>query len=96
MAKYRSRLSRDIRLVDAFRLDWQKSLKEVQAYADSKMNGKDFDEKIEAVKLLFDVKAIMYNTDDIDGYLRLLDQNRAILKSDPYSQSIGSIAYATL
>ena len=95
MAKYRSRLSRDIRLVDAFRLDWQKSLKEVQAYADSKMTGKDFDEKIEAVKLLFDVKA-MYNTDDIDGYLRLLDQNRAILKSDPYSQAIGSIADATL
>lgn len=95
MAKYRSRLSRDIRLVDAFRLDWQKSLKEVQAYTDSKINGKDFDEKIEAVKLLFDVKA-MYNTDDIDGYLRLLDQNRAILKSDPYSQAIGSIADATL
>ena len=94
MAKYRSRLSRDIRLVDAFRLDWQKSLKEVQTYADSKMNG-NFDEKIEAVKLLFDVKA-MYNTDDIDGYLRLLDQNRAILKSDPYSQAIGSIADATL
>ena len=95
MAKYRSRLSRDIRIVDAFRLDWQKSLKEVQAYADFKMNGKDFDEKIESVKLLFDVKA-MYNTDDIDGYLRLLDQNRAILKSDPYSQAIGSIVDATL
>ena len=95
MAKYRSRLSRDIRLVDAFRLDWQKSLKEVQAYADSKINRKDFDEKIEAVKLLFDVKA-MYNIDDIDGYLRLLDQNRAILKSDPYSQAIGSVADATL
>ena len=95
MAKYRSRLSRDIRLVDAFRLDWQKSLRVVQNYTDSKMNGKDFAEKVEAVKLLFDVKA-MYNTDDIDGYLRLLDQNRAILKSDPYSQAIGSIADATL
>ena len=95
MAKYRSRLSRDIRLVDAFRLDWQKSLKEVQTYADSKMNGKNFDEKIEAVKLLFDVNA-MYNIDDIDGYLRLLDQNRVILKSDPYSQAIGSITDATL
>ena len=83
MAKYRSRLSRDIRLVDAFRLDWQKSLKEVQAYADSKINGKNFDEKIEAVKLLFDVKA-MYNIDDIDGYLRMLEQNRAILKHNSF------------
>ena len=95
MAKYRSRLSRDIRLVDAFRLDLQKSLREVQTYADLKINSKNFDEKMEAVKLLFDVKA-MYNTDDIDGYLRLLDQNRAILKSDPYSKAIGSIADVTL
>lgn len=95
MVKYRSRLSRDIRLVDAFRLDLQKSLREVQTYADLKINGKNFDEKMEAVKLLFDVKT-MYNTDDIDGYLRLLDQNRSILKSDPYSKAIGSIADATL
>ena len=95
MAKYRSRTCRDIRLVDAFRLDWQKALREAQAYSDSMMVEKPFDDKMKAVGILFDIKA-MYNTDDIDGYLRLLDQNRSVLKSDPYSQAIGSVADATL
>lgn len=95
MAKYRSRTCRDIRLVDAFRLDWQKALREAQDYSDSMMVGKPFDDKMKAVGILFDIKA-MYNTDDINGYLRLLDQNRSVLKSDPYSQAIGSVADATL
>lgn len=91
MAKYRSRSYRDIRLVDAFRINWQNALREAEAYSGLMMNSKSFDDRIKGVGILFDVKA-MYNRDDIDGYLRYLDSKRDILKKDVYSQSIGPIA----
>lgn len=87
MAKFRSRSYRDIRLVDAIRLDWQNALREANAYSD-KMMTKSFDDRLKGVGILFDIKA-MYNRDDIDGYLRYLDAKRDILKTDTYSQAIG-------
>lgn len=84
---------RDIRLVDAFRIDWRSAVKEAEAYSDSKINGESFDDKMKAVELLYDVK-FMYNKDDIDGYLELLDNSRDVLKMDVYSQSICSTKHS--
>lgn len=89
MAKFRSRSYRDIRLIDAIRLDWQNALREATAYSDMMM-AKSFDDRLKGVGILFDVKA-MYNRDDIDGYLRYLDAKRDILKTDTYSQAIGPV-----
>ena len=82
------RRPRDISLKDAFRIDWRNAVREAEEYTDSKMNG-DFDDKMKAIQILYDVK-FMYSKDDIDGYLKLLDMNRDILKHDQYSQSIGA------
>ena len=83
------RRHRDIRSVEAFRINWQNALKEAESYSDSKMES-PFDEKMKAVKILCEIQ-FMYRKDDIDGYLRYLDKNRDVLKADSFSQSIGSV-----
>lgn len=90
MATFRSRSYRDIKLVDAFRINWQNALREAEAYSDLMMKGDSFDDRLKGVGILFEVKS-MYSRDDIDGYLRYLDSKRVILKTDSWSQAIGSV-----
>lgn len=86
------RVARSIKCKEVFRIDWQNALKEAKSYAESIYNGKNnsFDDRVKAVGLQCEIQ-FMYSKDDIDGYLRFLDQNRTSLKHDTYSQSIGCV-----
>lgn len=78
-----------ILLKETFRIDWRQAMKEAEAYSDKNMTNPDFDKKMEAIDLLYQVK-YLYQRDDIDGYLVTLDQNRTTLKHDTWSQLVGN------
>lgn len=89
MKAYKSR--RDfIKVHDAFRLDWQKAIREASIYRDKILTSKrtSFDDRVIAMGVYCDIDH-MYSRDDTDGYLKYLDEHRDLLKLDMYSQIIG-------
>ena len=89
MKSYKSK--RDfIKIHDAFRLDWQKAIKEASLYRDKILTSKrtSFDDRVTAMGIYCEIDH-MYSKDDVDGYLRYLDNHRDLLKLDTYSQIIG-------
>lgn len=71
----------NLKVKNAFRLNWQQVTKEAKDYRDSVLNNPKMtlEEKLKAIELEQEIN-LTYKADDIDGYWKILDENRALLK----------------
>jgi len=71
--------------MDAIRIDWNKAIGEVEHFIESEGQARhrrsidNMDAMMYGMGLLCEIRD-MYRKDDIDGYLKLLDVNRHLLK----------------
>lgn len=81
MMKQYNKAIRDINDIPVFKIDWEAAIKDIEKYLNREDVQSDFDKNVKGYGMLCKVKRF-YQSDNIQGYLEFLDENRKTLKAE--------------